>query len=124
MSLLNLEFVESNDPAATFVLRYLLEDHSLEDAPLGGSDEVELFIKSDIETSDASALVKLTRLATGAAQRITVQDAPNAHKVNVQFLASDFAWTSAVSARVYHLDVIKSGRRQTFAHGTIAKVNV
>jgi hypothetical protein len=120
----NFEVVEGNDPLRTFTLRYQNEDKTYSPATVAGADEVELYVKDLVTTADGSALVKLTKNAAGATQRITVQGAPNDNKVDVQFLASDFQWADAITARVYHLDVIKSDKRTTFAHGKISKVNV
>lgn len=111
-----LEFVENNEPTVTFTLRERLADNTRRPADLTGAT-VELYVKDSPNVDDADALVIYT---TTPGDGITVVGQPLDGVVEVQFTLV----ATESGQRWYHLDVVRNGKRLTYAFGPVRVRNV
>lgn len=109
MSRTDLEVVEGNDPTVEFTL-YERTSNGVRTPTDLTNAVVECYVKGDLAVTDSAAIKYIA----------TVTDAP-AGRVRVDMLSADVGGTNV---QFYHLDVMRNGRRQTYAYGTLKKVNV
>lgn len=115
MTKLELETVENNDALRSFTLSRKLADGTVQPVDLTNAS-VEFYLKANADQADADAIA-LYSTGGGA---ITITDAA-AGKLDVQFVAAN---VSVPGKYAYHLDVIKNGRRVTYAFGLLRVINV
>jgi len=113
----DLEFVEGNDSTIRFRFQRLRAGGIIVKEDLTGA-AVELFIKDNVAKLDTDVGVIKYSIVSG---EITVVAPATDGVVDVAFKAADIG---GLSLRWYHLDVVKSARRQTFFYGEIRKVDV
>lgn len=114
----DIEFVENNDPIAEFVCtRSRLElDGTTTSTPQNLQDAlIECYVKTgkDVADDDPSTIL----YSSDTPGDVTVVDeASGICQVNFEDVTRTHNW--------YHLDVVKDGRRLTFAYGKIKVVDV
>jgi hypothetical protein len=115
MSYTPLEVVEGNDPSITFTC-YDLDSSGVRTTANLTDATIECFVKDNPSTADNA--VGVTKYSTED-MTITITN-PTGGKCRVDFLAAAFPSTKTY----YHLDVIRAGRRLTYAYGPVERINV
>jgi hypothetical protein len=111
-----LEIIEGNDPSIEFTCYDVSSAGVRTTTNLTGAT-IECYVKDNPATAD-NAVTGVTKYSTTAGS-ITIVN-PTGGKCRVDFGAAAFVG----NVSYYHLDVIRSGRRLTYAYGPVKKVNV
>lgn len=116
MSHMPLEVIEGNDPSIIFTC-YDVDSSGVRSTANLTDATIECYVKDNPSTSDGAPGVTLYSTALN---NITITNATGG-KCRVDFEAAAF---ENQNVSYYHLDVIRAGRRLTYAYGAIKKVNV
>ena len=112
--------VEGNDPLRRFKLK-VEDDAGVQTAVDLTGAVVEIYIKVDNRKTDADTSTKKLSSADSS-PRVTIPSPATQGFVDIQFKSTDFS--QSPKTMWYHLDVIKSSNRETYAYGTIEFANV
>lgn len=115
MSHTPLQVIEGNDPSITFTC-YDIDSSGVRTTTNLTDAVIECFVKDNPATSDAHESVAIYSTTAGSIAIVN----PTGGKCRVDFEAAAFVG----NVSYYHLDVIRAGRRLTYAYGEIKKVNV
>jgi hypothetical protein len=114
MSKLDVEIVEGNDPSVEFTCYDVDAVGNRTAANLTGA-LIECYVKANRSVADLESIKYDT-----VGGSIVITDAAGG-KARVDMDSDD---VGSVTVQWYHLDVIRNGRRITYAYGALKKVNV
>jgi hypothetical protein len=110
-----LEVIEGNDPTITFTC-YDVDSSGVRTTTNLTDATIECYVKDNPATADNAEGVTVYSTVDAS---ITITN-PTGGKCRVDFEAAAFVG----NVSYYHLDVIRAGRRLTYAYGAVKKVNV
>jgi hypothetical protein len=110
-----LEIIEGNDPSIEFTC-YDVSSSGVRTTTNLTDALIECYVKDNPATPDAGDSVTVYSTADAS---VTIVN-PTGGKCRVDFEAAAFVG----NVSYYHLDVVRAGRRLTYAYGPVKKVNV